>query len=373
MFTAGEGSTHIDVRSVWFLLLYASDLLDVLTGDDKESLQSGERDNDLLDALADTLAGQVDSRVRSMLAVDYRTRVDTLTRVRGRIDHLGTARHRLMESGRVMCRFSEQTLDLPRYRFMLVTLRRAAHQAVSTTVRRRCLTTAQMLERAGVTPADPLLTDLSREQYGHFDSVDRTLIRLSRLVREMCAPEHAPGNVSLPAVVRNEAALRRLFEAAVRSFYRIHVGGQGCTVAAESKAWPATGSPEDIAFLPRLNTDVVIRTDSYQTIVECKFGPIFTTTYGKVILKPDYVRQIHAYASVYAAGSSETVRALLLGALVDGSRGRDLDVELAGFPLRVRQVDLSAPPSSVRSALLEAIADWHPSATPTPHEDLKRL
>lgn len=161
VFVAGEGSTRIDIRSIWFLLLYASEFLQRLTREDRERLLRGQRDNDLLDALADVLAERVERRGRTMLARGYRRRIEPLTRVRGRIEHLGTARGQLMQSGRVLCRYDEQKVDLPRYRSMLVTLRRAARRAVTGEVRRRCLSTAQMLERSGVSPVDPTPAELA--------------------------------------------------------------------------------------------------------------------------------------------------------------------------------------------------------------------
>ncbi|HEX7351636.1 5-methylcytosine restriction system specificity protein McrC [Brachybacterium sp.] len=355
MFVAGEGSTRIDVRSVWFLLLYASEFLERLTGEDRERLLRGERDNDLLDALADVLAARVERRVRTMLALGYRRRIEPLTRVRGRIDHLGTARGQLMQSGRVLCRYDEQTVDLPRYRSMLVTLRRAAPRAISDDVRRRCLTTAQMLERCGVSPVDPTPAQLSTEQFGHFDGEDRTLLALSSLVRDMCAPEHAPGTNELPEILRQkEGAMRALFEKAVRGFYRHHLVSQGYAVKSASQPWPATGDPADLAFLPNLNADVVISGHGEQVIIECKFAPIFTHHRDKAMIKPDHVRQLVSYASVFRATFAGKTRAVLLGALVGGSPGRDLDVTIDGIPFAVRQVDLAARPAEIRSALSRA-------------------
>lgn len=286
-----------------------------------------------------------------MFARGYRRRVEPLTRVRGRIDHLGTARGQLMHSGRVLCRYDEQTVDLPRYRSMLVTLRRASRRAVSVDMRRRCLTTAQMLERSGVSPVDPTPSQLSKEQFGHFDAEDRTLLTLSALVRDMCAPEHSPGEAELPTILRKEGALRKLFEQAVRGFYRHHLGPRGYSVRAERRPWPATGDPADLAFLPNLNADVVIRGHQQQVIVECKFAPIFTHHQGKAMIKPGYVRQLVSYASVFRGEFTGETRAVLLGALVGDSPGRDLDVEIDGLPVAVRQVDLAIGPAEIRLAL----------------------
>lgn len=354
MFTAGEGSTRITVRSVWFLLLYASDFLDRITADERERLLCGEHDNDLLDALAAVLATRVEKRMRMSVAAGERTRTTPLRRVRGRIDHLGTARGRMMESGRILCTYGERTVDIPRYRWMLVTLRWAARRASSATVQRKCVTTAQVLERMGVTRKDPTAVELSTEQFGHSDSEDRTLLSLSRLVRDMCAPEHTPGANELPAIRRDERALRRLFEKAVVGFYRHHLEPQGFSVRSMSTQWPAEGDPADLAFVPRLNADVVIRGRGQQTVIECKFAPIFTSYQGKPMLKPDFLRQLHSYSTVFRSEFVGTTRAVLLGALVEGSPGRDLDMTISGIPIAVRQIDLAEGPGRIREALLSA-------------------
>lgn len=356
MFEAGEGATRIDVRSVWFLMLYASNLLDRLTTAEREKLLHGEHDNDLFDVLASALAAQMEERMKAMLRVGYRTRAEPLARVRGRIDHLGTARRRLMESGRVLCRFAEQTVDLPRYRFVLVTLRLAAQRAESRAVRLQCQSVVRALAAQGVRQTDPTPSELSTEQYGHFDAADRGLVEVAKLVRDMCAPEHTPGTVSLPRVARDERALRDLFEQAVRGFYRHHLGRQGFRAEKRRETWAASGSDSDLAFLPTLNADVVMLGPEKQLIVECKFAPIFTMIKGTPRLKPDFVRQVHAYGVAFAERTELPTELVLLGALVRSSQGRDLDLTLGGFPLRVREVDLSLSPSEIRRALLAAAA-----------------
>jgi len=356
MFVATSGSTSIHLQSVWFLLLYASDALEALTRAEQEMVTQGERDNDLVDALAMILAAKVEQRVKSMLARRYVPREAVLTRVRGRIDHLGTARGRHIESGRVLCRFTEQTLDLPRYRYMLVTLRQAARRAQSEVVRRRCLAAAQQLSVNGLSPSDPTRVELSKEQFGHFDAVDKKLLTLSQVVREMCAPEHSAGQVQLPVIAQNPHRLRRLFESAVRGYYAHHLTPRGYSVGGRKRKWPATGPAEEIAFLPELNADVLITDTTRQIVVECKFGPVFTEQYGKTILSPGYVRQVYSYAKVFSRGFEGSMGTVLLGALVDGSSGRNLDVELDSIPFRVRQIDLAQPPSSIRAALDSAVA-----------------
>lgn len=355
MFFAGSGRTRIEVRSVWFLLMYASGVLERIKGEARERILSGEDDNDLLDALASLLANEASDRMRRMLAKGYRQRREVVTRVRGRIDHLGTARGRLMDAGRIQCTYSEQTVDLPRYRHILVTLRHAAVVARDRNVRSFCLETAQMLEREGVVPQDPTRAQMSREQYGHFDIGDRDLVGLSELVRLMSAPEHEEGEASLPKLIHDEHAFRDLFERAVKGFYEMHLGPSGYRFGTRRERWPAQGNAEDLAFLPSLNVDVVMRSSTRQVIVECKFGRVFDAGYrGGPKLKAGYVRQLHSYCTVFSRGVPQTTEGVLIAALVDGSPGRDLAFVLDGFPVRVREIDLSRPPVEVRAALLAA-------------------
>lgn len=154
-------------------------------------------------------------------------------------------------------------------------------------------------------------------------------------MRGMCAPEHSPGEAELPEILRDEGALRRLFERAVRGYYRHHLGPRGYSVRAERRPWPATGDPADLAFLLNLNADVVFRGHQQQVILECKFAPIFTHHQGKVMIKPGHVRQLVSYASVFRGEFAGETRAVLLGALVDRSAGRDLDVAIDGLPIPV--------------------------------------
>lgn len=357
-----KGTTRIQVRSVWFLLLYASGLLKYLTGERKEKLASGEVDNDLLDALALMLAQQTTERARKMLTHGYRQREETLTRVRGRIDHLATARGRLMDSGRIRCLYSERTIDLPRYRFILVTLRRAAAVARATDVRADCLNAAQLLEREGVTPVDPTSAQLSKEQYGHADIVDRELVNMSKLVRSMAAPEHAGDHVSLSEIERNEGRLRELFEKAVEGFLHVHLRSSGYSFPSKTRSWPTSPTDDVQDLIPTLNVDVLARRPGQQLIVDCKFGKIFTSgAHGTIRLNSEYLRQLFSYLAVFDEPSMWT-EGVLVAARVDNSPGRDMDFELAGYPVRVRQIDLAEPPSAIRNALLSAIGGLSGSA-----------
>ena len=114
---------RIPVRNLWFLMLYASDLVR-LSGEAWIKLEQDPEE--LPDLVAKLLCMVVERRLRRNLSSGYAQRNEILRRVRGRIDLLQTARHRLLERGQVACRFEQLTLDTPRNRFVRFALERVA-------------------------------------------------------------------------------------------------------------------------------------------------------------------------------------------------------------------------------------------------------
>lgn len=354
MYEAGAGRTKIHIRSLWFLLMYSSELLDSLRSADRESIHAGLHDADLLDALAEILITDTERRMKEALSAGYRPRSQALTRVRGRVDHLATAQGRLMESGRIQCKFNELTFDRPRYRYLLGTLVQLQSHLTAQILRSRCITLCVQLERAGVTRHDPTANELSLEQYGFNDSKDRRLIQLCKLLRQFAIPEHTAGQSVLPMLKRDESALRTLFEKAVRGYYKFHLDSDQWTVSAPHLKWEAEGDESIMRFLPRHQTDVVLESLSgRRIIVECKFAPIFDLSYGQPKLKQGYLRQLYSYCATahFHDGFQRPPEGVLLAVRTEDGLGRDLDFTLGGFRTRVRLIDLTDEISKIRYAL----------------------
>lgn len=161
----------------------------------------------------------------------------------------------------------------------------------------------------------------------------------------------------MPEIERREGRLQELFEKAVEGFMHVHLGPVGYSFPSKTRTWPTSATDEVRALLPTRNVGVLARSPGHQLIVECKFGRIFSTgEYETVRLNPEYLRQLLAYLSVFGEPELPT-EGVLVAARVDGSPGRDMDFELAGYPVRVRQVDLTESPSAIRDALMSAIRE----------------
>jgi 5-methylcytosine-specific restriction enzyme subunit McrC len=357
--TVGQGATRIPVRSLWLLLIYASDLLAQMRTEDRERILAGDRDNDLIDAIAEVLVIEVERRLRRQLTVHYRQREADLTRVRGRIDHLRTATHQLFDQGRIACRFDELSIDSPRNRFVADTLIYAA-TATGTALAHRCRTAAFRMHRLGVTARAPSRAELSKDRVGHHDSADRRMLDAAHLLRAMAVPAHQAGAVDLPVLIDDDRVHRTLFEAAVRGFLRHTLAGAGWDVRARQQRWTAMDDGA-ATFLPIMRTDVTLDHQAGQRriVVETKFTDALVDRDGKTTIKTGYLYQLYAYLASQAGRGDpvcDSADGVLLFVKTDNRSVFTGEVTVQQHRLRFLSVDLTTSPDEIRARWLQCIA-----------------
>lgn len=354
MITVGQGKTQIPVRSLWLLLIYASDMLRALRTDEREALLAGSRDADLLDAIAEVLVGEVERRLRHNLTLSYRTRADDLTRVRGRIDHLRTSSARLMDRGQVACRFDELTADTVRNQYVCRSLRSASRTVASRSLGSRCRTAAFRMERLGVSDRAPTRSEMSRDRLSHHDAADRRMVDSAKLIQDMALPVHSAGDRILPVIADDDNRLRKLFENAVHGFFSYSLDSKAWSVSSPTLKWRAAGDPDSLALLQRMETDSVLehRATGRRIIVESKFtNAVHLNRSNTLKVNRDYMFQLYAYLmSQSGAGElvADNAEGVLLFALTDGQTPVESEVEIQLHRLRVISVDLSGSPAEIR-------------------------
>lgn len=353
MINLGEGATTIPVRSLWFLLVYASDMLSQLRTTEREKILAGDRDDDLIDAVAEVLAGEVEQRLRRQLTVQYRLRQAELTRVRGRIDHLRTATRRLTDQGRIACRFEELSVDSPRNRFIAHTLISAAPALIRTDLAHRCRAAAFRMHRHGVSATVPSRAEMSRNQLGHHDTADRRMLDAAYLLRDMAIPTHASGAVDMPLLGGDAGTHRKLFEAAVRGYFRHTLTDKGWTVGARILKWTPPQTP-DAKFLPVMKTDISLENPAAQQriVIETKFTDALVTRDGKTTVKTDYLYQLYAYLSSQVGlgnPAADSAQGVLLFVKTAERELFDAETTVHGHRMRFISVDLAAPPAEIRA------------------------
>jgi 5-methylcytosine-specific restriction enzyme subunit McrC len=359
MKTLGEGATHIPVRSLWFLLIYASDLLAQLRTKEREAILAGERDDDLIDAIAEVLVVEVERRLCRQLTLRYRSRRADLTRVRGRIDHLRTATRRLSDQGRIACRFDELSVDSPQHRFIAHTLLSAAPHVIRPELAQRCRAAAFRMHRLGVGATPPSRAELSMDRLGHHDVDDRRMRDAAVLLRDLAIPAHEAGPFDLPELSGDARAHRKLFEAAVRGFFRYTLSSLGWEVQARILRWTPPQQSEP-PFVPVMKTDVTLDhpASKRRVVIEAKFTDALVDREGKTILAPDYLYQLYAYLASQSGrgdGTLDAAEGVLLFVKTAEREVFDGEVTIQGHRIRFLSVDLTGSPADIRARWMQCI------------------
>ena len=116
-------------------------------------------------------------------------------------------------------------------------------------------------------------------------------------------------------------------------------------VAARAIQWQdVKASPEDLAYLPQMQTDIALETTDREIIIDTKFyEDAFQARFDKETVRSDHLYQLFTYLVNFGRrrGESVAVEGILLYPTVE--RSFDLRYDVMGFPLRVVSVDLAAP------------------------------
>ncbi len=346
---------RIPVRSLWLLMLYASDLFRT-RGIGNVGLEDSP--DDLPDLVAEILAHAVEIRQRRRLSLGYRSRDAALNRVRGRIDILTTERHQLLDRGLVACRFDELTMDTLRNRFV-----RAALESISRIVKRKdiahhCRLLASGMKAMGVSGEAPSRGQMSTDRFGRNDADDRFMVAAAKLAFDLALPTEDSGKNVLSLPDREEIWVRQLFERAVGGFYDVVLNPQEwqvrCGVTLRWSIEQKTAGIDDI--LPTMQTDVVLNNlkTGRRIIIDTKFTSIVKSGwYREKTLNSGYLYQIYAYLRSQV-GRGDAHADCASGLLLHPSIGKMVDetVEIQGHQIRFATVDLTASPNDIRLQLL---------------------
>ncbi len=353
-----SGHTDIPVRNLWLLMLYASKLYQ-----DRASLRTGgveENPGKLPDLVAEILANTVEVRLQRNLGRDYRARTDALTRVRGQIDVLTTETQQLLSRGRIACRFTELSVDNPRNRLVRTALSVAAARAQERVLARRCRQLAEILVQSGVSPRAIRRGDAEGVSLGRNDVADIETVDAARLMLAMDIPTEEVDRRSRRSPQRDAEGVRRLYEAAVRGFYRATLTPDWKVYPGEKiHRWPVhSHTAGALAVLPVMRTDTVLETADRRVIVETKFADALKPgRHGAVKLSRNHVFQLYAYVQSQSGcdALAVTTEGVLLYPVVD--QELDETVSIQGHTYRFMTVDLAGSAESIRHRLLAVAAD----------------
>lgn len=354
-------SSKIPVRNLWLLQLFASRLYQT-----RETALSGVESmpDDLPDAVARLLLFEAEQRLRQSLTTGFRRQHDQLRRVRGRIDILDTYRHRCLDRARVSCRFDEIVVDTPGNRMVRAALARAGRIVSDKNLAQQARGLQERFRALGIGDSPPRSADITSLLSDRTLARDRRMLCAAELLLSLQIPAPGGGGRASADVAADDDFLRKLYEHAVRGFYRHRLTPEGWYVrpANHGLEWDIESSSEGLEeLLPKMETDIELseRSTGRHIVIDTKFTSVTSPNYqGRQRFKSGHIYQIYAYLmSQRDRRPSDLPRSegILLYPVVGGHV--DEEAVMHGHRMRFYTIDLAAPSDVVVQQLLDAIAE----------------
>ena len=364
-----ETTAKIAPRNIWFLMLYASNLLDDLLIDASTKRQHYEENpDDIFELIAEILTNVVAHRLRRNLTVELARRQDDLTRVRGRIDHMRTESHHLLQRGRIACVFDEFTADTQKNRLVRQALDKLSQTpGLRAEQRRLCRTYSEALERAGVGKGitDPFASGSpnSATTAGTVrNPEDQRMLAAAKLALYLRIPTEDEGAEYLALGQRHK--LWKLFENAVAGFYKVTFPEWDVRHGSQIVWQKGTHSKGIGSILSNMYSDITIeRTDPHtgkrsRIVIDTKFTEITKENrHNKDKLDNGHIFQLYTYLRSQEEGADDDISCTSSGMLLYPSAGADVDewFTTQGHVIRFATVDLSADNKDIRDRLIRLI------------------
>jgi 5-methylcytosine-specific restriction enzyme subunit McrC len=342
----------IPLATLYYLLCYAWQRLP-----EPAVLQATEaapfhRPLELLTQMLLHAAGQL---LRAGLPLAFIHNEQETNQLRGRLELAPTLGRGLLPQGRAVCSFDELSPNQPLHQLLAGTLAAlAAHTGLPLALRRQVSQLRRRLPASvrPLAPAAPVFTALRRQRLA---SAERFLLHICELIYETALPAPAEGSRGRFADFRrDERLMARLFEQAVRNFYRREQ--RQYRVFTETIAWQAEAPhAPDLALLPTMLTDTTLESPTRKIILDTKYyAAALRPRYDQQRLIAPHLYQLYAYLQNLRPTPGQALEGILL--YPAATAAVDVRYALGGHPVRIVTLDLHQPWPGIAAALLALVA-----------------
>jgi len=337
----------IPIRNLYYLFCYAWQRFA-----EGKALAVGAVDSPaIVDLLARVLINGLRRLLRRGLDRGYRETTEDTAWLRGRIVVGETVRRNLLLRAEAHCAYDELQHDVLHNRILKTTLRRlyGVDGLDSELARELC-----HLHRAFDAVSEVHITNdlFQRVQLNRNNAVYDLLLRICGLVQLCLLPAQGGQGSRFADIQENETMMSAVFEQFVRNFYRLEQSR--FAVSKTILQWDASGNAADLMFLPRMETDIVLRSPPRTIVIDAKFyrAPL-EIRFEQPKIRSPHLYQLLTYLQHVECPAGQRCEGILLYARATS----DLDVRLAlrGHPVRVVTLDLRREWSKIAAQLLDLI------------------
>lgn len=195
---------------------------------------------------------------------------------------------------------------------------------------------------------------LSRNTY-HYS----ILLRICELCFRSLMPDERGDNTKFLNILEDEIYMPGVFEAFLRNFYKLEL--PEFTVKKEQLKWRAEAEDEnDLQYLPRMETDISLKSNSRIIIIDAKYykTALETNRGGGPKIQGAHLFQL----SSYLANAQPNPNQKVSGFLIYPTNGQEhfLNYRLLGKQVTVATIDLSLSWRSIQEKLMDLIRVSYP-------------
>ena len=342
-------TSHILIKNIYHMLSYA---FEVLKQYDDEEFSSEEFEN-IHDLFAAILNKGISQQLKRGLFREYVEKQENAVVLRGKLDITGTIKNVIQHQRVVACEFDEFSVNNAFNQILKVTACILMRQKTVNEQRRFDLKQLMMFF-SEIELIDPNQIWWNQLIYHRNNQTYLILMNICYFVLNDLLLSEENGDYKL-AKFLSENSMHRLFERFVLEYYRFHHSNY--RPFSPQVKWVV--DDEVIAYLPTMQTDIVLSHNRKSLVIDTKYyQKTMQTYYDNTTLHSSNLYQIFTYIKNMDIISDGSVSGMLLYAKTSERMTPDITYSISGNRIYVRTLDLNQPFPIIRSQLDGFLTEW---------------
>ena len=334
----------IRIQNIYYMLAYA---FSVLKNDGYEKLASEDFENTaaLLSAI---LAKGIAIQVKRGLGKEYIPVTEPLSTLRGKIDIAQSIKGQTMLKKQLVCSYDEFSVNTKLNQIIKTTVYILLRENIKPTIKKDLKNL--MMYFKDVDMLNQYTIDWNMRFHRNNQSY-QMLISMCYLVIKGLIQKDENGDIKMQKFL-DEQRMSRLYERFILEYYKKHF--PQFKVSSSQIDWDIESDNEYIAFLPKMQSDIIIFNGEKTLIIDAKYYTRSMTTSqfsNKQTFHSHNLYQIFTYVKNKDKGNTGNVSGMLLYAKTDEEVTPDAEFNMSGNRIEIRSLDLGGKFNDIKICL----------------------
>lgn len=332
----------IKIQNIYYMLSYA---FQILKNKEYENLACEEFKNQA-ELLGTILVKGVLHQIKCGLSKSYKEECDELTTLRGKINMSESVKSMSFINKKLVCTYDEFTIDNHQNQIIKSTLNYLLKSDITKTLKKDVSKTmvyfndVELIERSQINWK--LSYDRNNKNY-------EMLINLCCLIQNGLLQSDNQGNLKMQTFL-DEQRMCRLYEKFILEYYKTEF--KQLKVSASQIKWKAEADNNQLALLPTMQTDIMLRFKNKTLIIDAKYyRRSMQVQYNKHTLHSSNMYQIFTYVKNADSNIYGEVSGMLLYAKTDEEITPNVEFNMSGNMVYVKNLDLGQDFSKIQEYL----------------------